>query len=130
MKRAILLVMILLTCTLRLLHAQQIDTSTVCPSPEEREKNTLLDVYPNPSNGNFQIVYASLTGCPPPGWGGLLLVNIIDSNGKIVYTESISDFEGEYRKTISLPKHDEEIIYYVIEIVSGKQKMVKREMLY
>ncbi len=108
-----------------ILNAQ--DTSAVCPSLEEIDKNILFNVFPNPANGTFQIVYKSLTECPPPGWGGVLVVNIINSNGKIVYTESISDFEGEYNQTIDLRIQLKGT--YIIEVVAGKQKKIKREIL-
>ena len=132
MKNIFLLTLILLFNTLYLLNAQNTlkdtDTAAVCLSPEERETNSLLNVFPNPSNGTFQIVYTSPTSCPPPGWGGLLLVNIIDPNGKIVYSESILDFDGEYNKTIDLSAHPKGF-FYIIEVISGNQRKIKREML-
>ena len=126
MKRITLLIPIFIIGTLKLLKAQ--DTATVCPIFIEGENNnSLLNVFPNPSAGTFQIIYASPTSCPPPGWGGVLMVNIIDSNGKTVYTETLSDFEGEYNKTIDLSTGEKGA--YIIEVVSGKQKKVKREVL-
>jgi hypothetical protein len=127
MKNVIILILLLSFNTLHLLNAQDIDTAAVCPTPEERDNNSLLTVFPNPSNGTFQIVYASTTTCPPAGWGGVLMVNIINSNGKTVYSESISNFEGEYNKIIDLNTQEKGV--FIIEVVSGRQKKVKREVL-
>jgi hypothetical protein len=127
MKNIFLLFLTFIMSVLNLLEAQDIDTASVCPTPEEVENNSLLSVFPNPSNGTFQIVYASITACPPPGWGGVLMVNIINSNGKTVYTETISNFEGEYNKTVDLSTQEKG--FYIIEVVSGRQKKVKREVL-
>lgn len=126
MKNVILLFITMAMSSFHLLNAQ--DTATVCPVFMEGENNnSLLNVFPNPSNGTIQIIYTSATTCPPPGWGGILMVNIINSNGKTVYSESISDFEGEYNRTIDL-KTQQKGTYY-IEVVSGKQKRVRREIL-
>lgn len=104
------------------------DTTAVCPEfIEEKNNHSLLNVFPNPSNGTFQITYASSTTCPPDGWGGLMMINIINENGKTVYSETISDFEGEYNQTIDLSTEKKGV--YIIEIVSGKQKKMKREVL-
>lgn len=101
-------------------------SDTICIAPIEID-NTLLNVFPNPTQSTFQIVYASNTSCPPPGWGGLLLINIINKNGKTVFSESVEEFEGEYIRTIDLTGHERGV--YIIEIVAGKQKLVKREIL-
>ena len=134
MKNVSLFALMLVLGSLHALKAQDTtgvlkvqDTTAVCPSPEEVDKNTLLNIFPNPTNGTLKITYASLTECPPPGWGGVLLVNVINSNGKVVYTESISDFEGEYDQTIDLSTHEKG--NYFVEIVTGKQKRVKRVVL-
>jgi hypothetical protein len=109
------------------LGANAQDTTAVCPTIEEIENSTLLNVFPNPTNGTFQIVYASNTECPPPGWGGKLIVNVINSNGITVYSETVPDFDGEYNKIIDLSTLERGD--YVIEIVTGRQKRIKREML-
>lgn len=103
-------------------------TDTVCtPTIVEIDHSSLLSVFPNPTDGTFQIIYASTTSCPTPGWGGELLINIINKNGKTVFTETIVEFEGEYNRIIDLTGHERGI--YIIEIVAGRQKLVKREVL-
>jgi hypothetical protein len=109
-----------------LLKAQ--DTATVCPSfLEETESNSVFNVFPNPTNGTFQIVYGSATKCPPYGWGGTLIINIVDSYYRTIYSETIFVFEGEYDKTIDLSTMGKGV--YTIELVTGKKKKVKREVL-
>jgi hypothetical protein len=96
-------------------------------SPEEPEENSLLNVFPNPSDGTFQIVYGSTTSNPPYGWGGQLAITIIDPYGTNVYSEIIENFDGEYNKTIDLSSGAKGV--YIIEVASGKQGKVKREVV-
>ena len=103
------------------------DTSLVCLTPDEVKSNSLLNVFPNPSNGIFQIIYASPTSCPPPGWGGRLMIAIVDSTATVVYAETILDFDGEYNKNIDLTKQPQGL--YIVEIVSGSQIMSQREVV-
>lgn len=124
MKNIILLAIVSLFSSFHLLKAQSGDS--ICIAIQETD-NSLLSVFPNPSDGTFQITYASTTSCPPPGWGGLIMINIINENGKIIYTESVNDFEGEYSRTIDLT--DQQKGTYIIEVVAGNQKRVKREVL-
>src|SRR5438046_1133023 len=113
MKNAVLLLTLMIS-TFHLLKAQD-TTNTECPTDiEVMESNSVLNVFPNPTDGTFQIVYLSVTKCPPAGWGGKLTVNIIDFNSKIIYTETIPEFEGEYNKTIDLSSREKGI--YIVEI--------------
>src|SRR4051812_30202033 len=97
MKYAILILMFL-AGSLHLLKAQSSDT--ICTS--DNEKNSILYVFPNPTDGTFKIHYGSSTECPPAGWGGELLINIINANGITVFSETVHEFEGEYEKTVDL----------------------------
>ena len=104
------------------------DTAKVCPiDPEEIKNNSVMNVFPNPTNHTFQIVYGSLNKCPPDGWGGMLIVQIVNSYYNIVYSETILVFEGEYNNTIDLRTLEKGI--YTIELVVGKRKIVRREVL-
>jgi len=124
--RTILLAVILSLGPVSLLKAQSSD-DTLCTPGTLQIDNSLLNVFPNPTDGTFKIIYASNTNCPPPGWGGLLLINIINENGITVFTESIQDFEGEYIRTIDLTgKPTGE---YIIQIVAGNMKVMRREVL-
>jgi hypothetical protein len=99
----------------------------VSSTDDETKDNSLLNVFPNPTDGTFQIVYASDTQTPPDGWGGELIVNIINPDGKVVYAETILNFEGEYNKTINMG--DGKKGMYIIKVGSGNQGKSKREIL-
>lgn len=103
------------------------DTLTECKVINADEDNSLLNVFPNPTDGTFKITYASQTECPPPGWGGELLISVLDFNGKVVFTERISEFEDEYIRIVDLSLFEKGT--YIVEVVAGKQKWVKREVL-
>lgn len=124
MNKVFLLNILLLSGLYSFSSAQGMDT--LCEAVVEID-NTLLSVYPNPTNGTFQISYASNSSCPPPGWGGTLLVNVIDKNGKVVFAETVLEFEGEYLRTVDLTGEERGV--FIVEIIAGKQKMVKREVL-
>ncbi len=125
MKNILPLFFIMFFCLERV-NAQSKDTTCVTDVLEPDTHTSLL-VFPNPSTGSFQIIYYSTTGCPPAGWGGLLMINIINSNGETVYAEKVYDFEGEYIRTVDLSEEVKGT--YIIEVVSGRQKKVKREIL-
>ena len=122
----LLLLLALIISTFGLMNAQ--DSITFCPNGiEANESNTMLNVFPNPTEGSLQIIYASTTECPPDGWGGMLIISIKNLSNKTVYSETILVFEGEYNKTIDLSSQEKGI--YSIELVAGKQKKVKRAVL-
>lgn len=51
-----------------------------------------LKVFPNPSKGNFQLSFSSKSK-------GDLKVEISDASGKVISTESITDFTGKYERS-------------------------------
>ena len=126
MKKSTLPLLILLLCYMHKLSAQDADTIRYTAFNKGQD-NTLFNVFPNPSEGTFQVVYGSSTQSPPPGWGGILTINIRNPVGKTVYTETILHFEGEYNRTIDLSMEEKGI--YIVEIIIGKQKKIKREVL-
>lgn len=106
--------------------AQTIDTSCINVM-SDFESNSVLKVFPNPTDGTIQIEYGSNSTCPPAGWGGILIINVINSKAETVYTETIEDFEGEYSNTVDLSKQEKGI--YMVEIAAGKLKMWRRLLL-
>lgn len=124
----ILLTLILTISTIQLLNAQDIDTTLVCSTNiKEIENNSVLNIFPNPTTGTFQIIYKSVTHCPPAGWGGMLMIRIVNPYNKIVYSETVLVFEDEYIRTIDLT--DQEKGIYTIEMAVGNQVKVRREVL-
>jgi len=81
------------------------------------ESNSSLNIYPNPTAGIFQINYSSAEK-------NKLQLNIIDSKGKTIFTET---FQGDYNKVIDLGRKAKGI--YLIEIVSDKKRVTKRVVL-
>lgn len=125
MKLVFLCICFLFAGTTTLLKAQ---IDSLCPTDiEEIEAHSLLSVFPNPTTGYIKITYASTTECPPAGWGGTLHVNIINENGKTVFSETIYDFEDEYIREVDLSKEFKGL--YIIEVIAGRQKRVVREVL-
>jgi hypothetical protein len=104
------------------------DADTVCSNKvEDLDSTSFLNVFPNPAEGTFQIVYGSNTECPPSGWGGTLIINILNSRGETVYSEIILNFEGEYNKTIDLSTQEKGI--YTVQVAAGKIMKTRREVL-
>jgi hypothetical protein len=120
------LLFLFLTGSLNMLSAQVLDTA-LSRGLKDAEENSFLDVFPNPTDGTFQIMYFSKSTSPPAGWGGTLVINITNSNFKLVYTETVLDFDGEYNRTIDLKKEGSDT--YLIELVAGKKIMTKREIV-
>ena len=55
-------------------------------SVSDIQNQELIQVYPNPSNGKVLISY--------PTYVGKMLIQVIDINGRIVYENSVSSFDG------------------------------------
>lgn len=115
-KYSFLLVMALLV-SLQVLHAQGTGENS----------NSILTVFPNPSDGSFNVSYTSGTASPPDGWGGILIINITNAEFQTIYTETIKDFDGDYNKVIDL--HAQESGEYLVEIVAGKTRRSQRARL-
>ncbi|OFY85295.1 MAG: hypothetical protein A3F72_19120 [Bacteroidetes bacterium RIFCSPLOWO2_12_FULL_35_15] len=126
MKKYSLLLIFLILSSFHLMKAQESDTACATIT-EVIENNSVLRVFPNPSDGTFQIYYGSLNSCPPAGWGGILIINIINSHYETVYYERVLVLEDEYNKTIDLSSFEKGI--YIIEVAVGKRLRVRREVL-
>lgn len=84
----------------------------------ESENSSFLTVYPNPTSGVFQINYFSTEK-------NKLQLNVFNSKGAIVYTES---FQRIYTKPLDLSKQAKGV--YFIEIISAdKKRRIKRIVL-
>lgn len=80
-------------------------------------KNDLI-IYPNPTAGIFQINYSS-----PESTN--LQLNVINSKGEKIYEESVSQFQGEYKKDIDLSKQAKGV-YFIEVIADAKKRSVKK----
>ncbi len=79
-----------------------------------------LDVYPNPSRDVFNITFTSEEVQD-------LNVRVVDLVGKIVYTEDLQQFVGEYTKLIDLATDNKGI--YLLEIETNDGVINKKLIL-
>jgi hypothetical protein len=98
----------------------KISLQNISTSIQEKSDKQTLTVYPNPTQGFFQIEYVSLIK-------GMLQINITDANGKIVYTQAVTKFEGEFKTSVDLSKEAKGV--YFFEIIADKNRELKKVVL-
>lgn len=82
-----------------------------------------MDVYPNPASSIFHLSFNAGTE------EGLLRVGIMNVPGQVVYSESLSSFNGMLERDINTMNCDLGIYFIAIEFageVFGKLVMVQR----
>ena len=82
-------------------------------SAKSKLKIKNLNFNPNPSDGNFKLSFTL------PEKGNTKII-IMDSNGKEVYTEKLTDFSGDYNKDINISNESKGL--YVIKIQQGEKE--------
>ena len=102
------------------LFITRISENNITTNIKDIESDANLHIYPNPTQGFFQIEYMSLIK-------GALQINITDVNGKIVYTQAVTKFEGEFKTNVDLSKQAKGV--YFIEIVAEEKRQVKKVVL-
>lgn len=98
----------------------KISENSITTNITEAENSSALLVYPNPTKEIFQINYSSTEKVK-------LKLTVLNSSGKIIYSDHISEFQGEYKKTIDLSDKSKGV--YFIEIIADKKKSVKKIVL-
>lgn len=81
------------------------------------ENNSSLTIFPNPTSGVLQINYSSTEK-------NKLILNVSNSKGQIIYTDTVPQFQGNYKKNIDLGKHAKGI--YFIEIIADKKRAMRK----
>jgi len=76
-----------------------------------------LNLYPNPNEGLFDLNFRLVEDQP-------VLVRIISLNGKEVYREDISNFEGTYANKINITENSAGV--YVLQVVQGERMMSRK----
>lgn len=76
-----------------------------------------MNLSPNPSNGKFDLNFNLRSK-------GDTEVSVFDMQGKQVYNEKLSGFEGEYKKSIDLSNNNKGI--YFVKIQQGSHTQVKK----
>ncbi len=83
-------------------------------------ENCSLTIYPNPTTSVFTINYSSNSA---QGF----LFRIINSKGQIIYSESITQYKGEYTQIIDMKNQAKGV--YFIEIIAERIKTVRKIVL-
>ena len=76
-----------------------------------------LDVYPNPTNGIFNISFVSEEI-------QTLQLRVLNIVGEVVYTESLEKFVGEYTKQMSFGKNTKGV--YILEVTDNQGSSIKK----
>jgi hypothetical protein len=79
-----------------------------------------MNFYPNPSNGKFSLSFNL------PGKGDTE-VNIMNMEGRSVYSEKLPGFSGNYEKEIDISKNAKGV--YFVRVEQGKHAQVKKIVL-
>ncbi len=82
---------------------------------------TEIDIYPNPSDGNFNISFNVLEKASYK----LELKNAI---GQIVYKETLDNYSGYYSKQINIGDYKKGV--YIMSLTSGKNELIKKVVVY
>ena len=90
--------------------------STQQPLSVQEYEQLNVAVYPNPSNGNFNVQYTSTTSNP-------IAISVYDMRGRAVYTKTYEN-TGLINQPIALT--DVQSGVYLFTVVDGNQKGVKR----
>ncbi|HRZ74787.1 MAG TPA: zinc-dependent metalloprotease family protein [Flavobacterium sp.] len=90
--------------------------STQQPLSVQEYEQLNVAVYPNPSNGNFNVQYTSITSNP-------IAISVYDMRGRAVYTKTYEN-TGLINQPIALT--DVQSGVYLFTVVDGNQKGVKR----
>jgi len=95
------------------------NAKTVTTQPDALKIND-LSFYPNPNQGKFTLNFTVTETAST-------LVRITDLSGKIVYTEDLGSFSGNYSKQLDISENAEGI--YLLQIVQGDKVLVKKLLL-
>ncbi|MCX6295102.1 MAG: T9SS type A sorting domain-containing protein [Bacteroidetes bacterium] len=87
----------------------------------ESENKNEISVFPNPNNGNFNVMFTSLEKSNYK----LELINVL---GQVVYNETLSDFVGTYSKPLSISNYGKGV--YTITLTNDKNEVVKKIIVY
>jgi len=76
-----------------------------------------LKFSPNPSNGKFNLSFTLKEKKK-------VTINIYNMNGKVVYSETLKDFQGEYNKEIDISEQESGAFF--LQIVQGLYDIIKK----
>lgn len=79
-----------------------------------------MDFYPNPNNGKFNLRFNLKNK-------GTTDINVMNSEGKNIYSEKLSDFSGTYDKEIDISKNPKGV--YFVRVAQGEHAQLKKIVL-
>ena len=71
-----------------------------------------LNIYPNPTNGILNIEFSILNSQD-------IRLNLVNTIGEIVFTESLSNYLGDYKRQINLQEYSKAIYFLEIQTENG-----------
>jgi PKD repeat protein len=80
-----------------------------------------LSVFPNPSNGSFNVAFSALQN-------DNYTVSISNTLGQVVYSETLNNFSGDYAKQMDVAAFGKGV--YLLTISGSKNNAVKKVMTY
>lgn len=89
-------------------------------SKDQKLNLTNMNFYPNPNTGKFNLSFS----LPDKGDADITILN---TEGKVVYTEKLPAFSGNYDKEIDISKQAKGI--YFVKVEQGKNSQVKKIVL-
>lgn len=76
----------------------------------EMTMNEPISVYPNPNDGTFTIAFNQKNEAKTS-------IQVVDTQGKVVYKEKLGAFSGSYKKELDLKKHG--VGVYIVTVQQG-----------
>ncbi len=81
---------------------------------------TLLNAYPNPTNGSFEISFVANAKQN-------YKLELINTLGQVVYEEILTDFQGDYSKRIDVSAYNEGM--YILSLSNTTSKVTKKMII-
>jgi hypothetical protein len=108
-----------ITCKVIIEDASEKDKNVLKETGDTKEglKVDKLSFFPNPGTGRFKLSFTTETK-------GKTEVSIFDANGKEVYKEVITDFNGNYSKEIDISQNPKGAYFLLVK--QGKKSMTKK----
>ena len=95
-------------------YATQAACATECDSSTSiiSQEIEYLNIYPNPTNGILNIQFSILNSQD-------IILNLVNTVGEVIFTESLSNYIGEYNKQINLESYSKAIYFLEIKTDNG-----------
>ncbi len=85
----------------------------------EEMANTMVQVMPNPSNGQFDLMLKA-------GHGENLSLKIVNSTGSVVFEKSSLTFDGQYTTSVDLSEYSKGVYFILVE---GQNIQIREKLM-